>query len=247
VIALQIANEVNISFSPDSSDGAYERATEALVTGVIAAKREVRRLRLHRLRIGFNWFWRLDEATERRFWAALRDHGGRRFAQAVDWIGLDAYPGTVFPSSVPLGGERDAIVTALRSLRCFARVPGIPRDTPIKVEENGWPTLLPTARPRPCSSTSACSSPTTTKSRRSRPTAASCASSAGRLGFVHDLGSARQDGSDHGRGSRHRGRDGASRRRRRCQRGARRARAGGAAEGGGAVRLERRRLRVRRD
>jgi hypothetical protein len=143
VIALQIANEVNISFSPDSSDGAYERATEALATGVIAAKREVRRLGLQRLQIGFNWFWRLDEATERRFWAALRDHGGRRFARAVDWIGLDAYPGTVFPASVPLGDERDAIVTALRSLRCFARVPGIPRDTPIKVEENGWPTLLP--------------------------------------------------------------------------------------------------------
>ena len=114
VIALQIANEVNISFSPDSSDGAYERAPEALVAGVIAAKREVRRLRLHRLEIGFNWFWRLDEATEQRFWAALRDHGGRRFARAVDWIGLDAYPGTVFPPSVPLGGERDAIVTALR-------------------------------------------------------------------------------------------------------------------------------------
>jgi hypothetical protein len=143
VIALQIANEVNISFSPDSSDGAYERAPEALTTGVIAAKREAARLGLHRLKIGFNWFWHLDDATERRFWRALRDSGGPRFARAVDWIGLDAYPGTVFPPSVPPGGERDAIVSALRSLRCFARVPGIPRSTPIKVEENGWPTLPP--------------------------------------------------------------------------------------------------------
>jgi hypothetical protein len=143
VIALQIANEVNISFSPDSSDGAYAGAPAALVEGVIAAKREVRRLGLHRLEIGFNWFWHLDAATERRFWETLRDRGGRRFAQAVDWIGLDAYPGTVFPVSVPLGGERDAMVSALRSLRCFARVPRIPQSTPIKVEENGWPTLLP--------------------------------------------------------------------------------------------------------
>jgi hypothetical protein len=143
VIALQIANEVNITFSPDSSDGAYERAPEALVSGVIAAKREVRRLGLHRLKIGFNWFWHLGPAVERRFWQALRDHGGRRFARAVDWIGLDAYPGTVFPVSVPLDEVRDAIVTALRSLRCFARLPGIPRGTPIKVEENGWPTLPP--------------------------------------------------------------------------------------------------------
>ena len=35
------------------------------------------------------------------------------------------------------------MVSAMRSLRCFARVPGIPRSTPIKVEENGWPTLPP--------------------------------------------------------------------------------------------------------
>ncbi len=35
------------------------------------------------------------------------------------------------------------MVSALRSLRCFARVPGIPRSAPIKVEENGWPTLPP--------------------------------------------------------------------------------------------------------
>ena len=125
VIALQIANEVNISFSPDSSDGAYERAPQALVAGVIAAKREVRRLGLHRLKIGFNWFWRLDPATERRFWGALRD-GGRTFARAVDWIGLDAYPGTVFPATLaPLGGERDAMVSAMRSLRCYARSAGI--------------------------------------------------------------------------------------------------------------------------
>jgi hypothetical protein len=143
VVALQIANEVNIAFSPDSSDGAYERAPEALVQGVIAASREANRRGLTRLKIGFNWFWRLDGATERRFWGALRDRGGRRFARAVDWIGLDAYPGTVFPAVVPPGGERDAIVSALRSLRCFARVPGIPRGTPIKVEENGWPTLPP--------------------------------------------------------------------------------------------------------
>ncbi len=142
VIALQIANEVNISFSPDSSDGAYERAPQALVAGVVAAKREVRRLGLHRLKIGFNWFWRLDPATERRFWGALRA-GGPTFARAVDWIGLDAYPGTVFPATLAVGGARDAMVSAMRSMRCYARSAGIPRSTPMKVEENGWPTQLP--------------------------------------------------------------------------------------------------------
>jgi hypothetical protein len=140
VIALQIANEVNLTVSPDSSDGAYKRAPAALVQGVIAAKREARRLHLTHLKIGFNWFWRLDPANEQRFWANLKN---RTFARSVDWIGLDAYPGTVFPSMLPLAGARDAIVTALSSIRCFARGAGIGRRVPIKVEENGWPTQPP--------------------------------------------------------------------------------------------------------
>jgi hypothetical protein len=143
VVALQVTNEANLTLSPDSSDGAYARAREALVEGVVAAKDEARRRGLHRLRIGFNWFWRLDPATERSFWRSLRELGGRRFARSVDWLGLDVYPGTVFPPTLAPGGERDAIVTALASLRCLARGAGIAYSVPIKVEENGWPTQPP--------------------------------------------------------------------------------------------------------
>src|SRR4051812_24835360 len=42
VVAIQVTNEVNLADSPDSSDGAYERGRDALVQGVIAAKRESR-------------------------------------------------------------------------------------------------------------------------------------------------------------------------------------------------------------
>jgi hypothetical protein len=147
VVAIQIANEVNLSFSPDSSDGAYKGARQALVSGVIAAKDEVRRLGLTgRLTIGFNWAYRLDPATETSFWTSLRDLGGRRFVRALDWIGLDAYPGTVVPPVVPPGGERGAMTAAMSALRCYARIPGIPASVPMKVEENGWPTQPP-ARP----------------------------------------------------------------------------------------------------
>lgn len=144
VTALQITNEVNLTFSPDSSDGAYARAREALVEGVIAAKNEAQRRRLaDRLEIGFNWFWRLEPATERDFWSSLKRLGGRRFARSVDWLGLDVYPGTVFPTTLGPRGERDAIVSALATLRCFARGVGIRAVTPIKIEENGWPTQPP--------------------------------------------------------------------------------------------------------
>jgi hypothetical protein len=144
VIAIQIANEVNFTFSPDSSDGAYEGARQALVSGVIAAKDEVRRRGLGRgLAIGFNWAYRLDPASETSFWSSLRDLGGRAFGRAVDWIGLDAYPGTVFPPASTPGGERDGMVNAMSAIRCYARIPGIPERVPMKVEESGWPTQPP--------------------------------------------------------------------------------------------------------
>jgi hypothetical protein len=95
VVGLQIANEVNITFSRDSSDGAYEGAREALVQGVMAAKQEARRLGHDQLRIGFNWAYRTDPPNETSFWQALRDRGGPAFVASLDFIGLDVYPGTM--------------------------------------------------------------------------------------------------------------------------------------------------------
>ena len=141
VVGVQVANEVNFTISPDSSDGAYDGARDALIRGVIAAKREARARGFDQLTVGFNWFWRTDPSNEASFWNYLRDHGGRAFVRAVDWVGLDAYPGTVFPPAEPPGGERDGMVAAMSQLRkCFLPIPGIPASTPIHVEENGWPT-----------------------------------------------------------------------------------------------------------
>ena len=140
VVAIQVTNEVNLAESPDSSDGAYEGGRDALIRGVIAAKDEARRRGYDQLEIGFNWAYRNAPSADREFWDYLRDHGGPRFLAALDWIGLDAYPGTLFPPAHTPGGERDGVVNALDSLRCFARSAGIRDSVPIHVEENGWPT-----------------------------------------------------------------------------------------------------------
>ena len=42
MVGLQVTNEVNFTISPDSSDGAYAGARDALIQGVIAAKDEAR-------------------------------------------------------------------------------------------------------------------------------------------------------------------------------------------------------------
>jgi hypothetical protein len=142
VIGLQITNEVNIAFSRDSSDGAYEGARDALVQGVIAAKDEARRLGHDQLRIGFNWAYRTDPANETSFWQALRDRGGPAFVRSLDFIGLDVYPGTIFPPvESGIDGYRDAMVNAMSTVRCYATFPGIPPSVPIEIGENGWPTF----------------------------------------------------------------------------------------------------------
>jgi hypothetical protein len=144
VVAIQVTNEVNITFSPDSSDGAYEGARDALVRGVIVAKDEARRHGFRQLEIGFNWAYRTDPGSESTFWNGLRDHPQKpQFLAALDWVGVDAYPGTVFPPAHTEGGERDGMVNAFSSFRCYAAGAGIPDSIPIHVEENGWPTEPP--------------------------------------------------------------------------------------------------------
>ncbi|MFN8161019.1 MAG: hypothetical protein U0R52_08280 [Solirubrobacterales bacterium] len=141
VVGIQVANEVNLApIAPDASDSAYEGADEALVRGVIAAHSVAAARRYDHLGIGFNWVYWPPLAREETFFASLADLGGRRFARSVDWVGLDAYPGTFYPSTATPGAERDAMVAGLSRLRCLMPLAGLGHRVPIHVEENGWPT-----------------------------------------------------------------------------------------------------------
>lgn len=142
VVALQITNEVNFDFSADSSDGAYEGGKDALIQGVMAAKDEARKNGFGRLEVGFNWAYRYDPAHEQAFWDYLRDKGGKDFVAALDWVGLDTYPGTVFPpAEQSVDDYRDGMVNSMSAFRCYLRAAGIPDTVPIHIEENGWPTF----------------------------------------------------------------------------------------------------------
>ena len=55
VTALQITNEVNLKISPNTSDGAYENAIEALARGVPTAKHEATKRDYDQLTVGFNY------------------------------------------------------------------------------------------------------------------------------------------------------------------------------------------------
>ena len=139
---LQVTNEANVTGAPDAADGAYRGARAALVRGVIAARDEARRRGLPHLRIGFNWAYQLGR-SERAFFASLWRRGGKRFASAVDWVGLDYYPGTWGP---PLGsrdlgsGVRAATVSAIRMLREDLLPRARLTAADLQVSESGYPT-----------------------------------------------------------------------------------------------------------
>ncbi len=147
VTGLQITNEVNLTFSKNTSDGAYKRAVEALVRGVIEAKRTSLRLGYRHQKIGFNYSWRSAgtvAADDARFWTAVGRRGGARLRRATDWVGLDIYPGTFTPGllyPVPVVNLGDAFLEGLAQTReCYMPRAGFGRATPIRVEETGYPT-----------------------------------------------------------------------------------------------------------
>ena len=139
-VGLQVANEVNFTVSKDSSDGAYAGAKDALIQGVIAAHDEAQKRGYDQLEVGFNYVYRLDPQSDQGFWDYLRDQGGPPFAEAVDWIGLDAYPGTFFPPAATSDQMGPEMVKALDLIRSYAHGAGIADSVPIHVAENGYPT-----------------------------------------------------------------------------------------------------------
>jgi hypothetical protein len=147
VTGLQITNEVNLTFSPNTSDGFYKNSVHALIEGVIAAKRESLRHHYTWQKIGFNYAWRsADYGVDARFWQDLGRLGGRRLRHATDYVGIDIYPGTytpgiLLPNSPPIVNLADAFLEGLAQMRkCYLRHAGFGLATPIRIEETGYPT-----------------------------------------------------------------------------------------------------------
>ena len=143
-VSLQVANEANLPGAPGASDGAFAGAAEAVVKGVVAAKDQARQ-EGRGLRVGFNWGYDERPLAAGDFWATLGRLGGRAFAEAVDWVGLDTYPGTWSPqlaiTSLLPGLAGGAVKESVRALRdCFMPMAGLGGATSIHIAENGFPT-----------------------------------------------------------------------------------------------------------
>ena len=141
VTSFQVMNEANVD-APGVSDGGYPGAEDALVQGVIAAKAAARRAGYTQLRIGFNWFYELGKAQD-AFFSDLWKAGGKAFATAVDWVGVDAYPGTwgpALPSGDLAAAVRSATLGAIRACRLQLLPLAHLASVPLHFSESGYPT-----------------------------------------------------------------------------------------------------------
>ncbi len=137
LVAMTITNEINLAISPNTSDGAYPRAEQALVKGIIAAHQEAQRRGFGRLRFGFTFAYRFNPVADAAVFAGLRS-GGARFRAALGFVGVDFYP-ELYP------GRATAIPTATLQMmgtmrRCFMPLGGLTARVPIWITESGYDT-----------------------------------------------------------------------------------------------------------
>ncbi|MFF0632390.1 hypothetical protein ACFYTS_07790 [Nocardia sp. NPDC004151] len=132
--SLQIAQEPN--HAGPGGNGDFPLVRRAVVEGVLAARAEVDRLGLA-VRVGCNAAPAFDPGQQ--YWTDLGRLGGREFADALDYVGLDFFPDVFRPlPASELEAAATAVMTGFR--RDSLAAAGIPATTPIHISENGWAT-----------------------------------------------------------------------------------------------------------
>lgn len=142
VVGFSITNEANFPVSPNTSDGAYDRVIDALVRGVAAARDEGRAIGRPDLVIGFNVAWRYTPQSDARFWNDIGAKATPEFREALDYVGVQVYPGLVWPPVIrpgnDAGGETAEALTLVRD--CYMPKAGLGDEIDLWVSENGYAT-----------------------------------------------------------------------------------------------------------
>lgn len=142
VSAFSITNEINFPVSPNTSDGSYDRALEAMVRGVVVANRELRLLGRPAVELGFSVAWRYIPQEDAALWEDLGGLASPRFRRALDYVGVQVYPGLVWPpAEIPGRTAGDEIAEALTLVRdCYMPKADLGDEVDLWVSENGYPT-----------------------------------------------------------------------------------------------------------
>ena len=144
--ALSITNEGNFDGSANTSDGAYEGVLDALVRGMIVAREELDAMGRSDVELGFSVMWRWRPDSDRRFWEQLgaKADAAPAFRPALDYVGLQVYPGLVWPPApLPDRTAGEEIAEAMTLLRhCYMPKARLGFEVDTWVSENGYATNL---------------------------------------------------------------------------------------------------------
>jgi len=142
VVGFSITNEANFPVSPNTSDGAYEGVVDALVRGVAAARDEGLAIGRPDLVLGFNVAWRYAPQSDARFWDDIGAKATPAFRKALDYVGVQVYPGLVWPPAKRPGvSAGEEVIEALTLVRdCYMPKAGLGDGTDLWVSENGYAT-----------------------------------------------------------------------------------------------------------
>lgn len=136
VVALSITNEANFVASPNTSDGFYENNVDALVAGIVAAREEADRLGRRDLQLGFTYAYRFVD--DEGFFDEIGKRSTPAFQRALDYVGLQAYPGLVYPPPGVQTADQAMVDAATIMRTCLFPRAGIGDRTRIWVTENGY-------------------------------------------------------------------------------------------------------------
>jgi hypothetical protein len=144
LVALDITNEVNLPISANTSDGAYDGALDALLRGVVAARRALDARHRSDVSVGFTFAYRYVPSSDASFWTAIGARATPAFRAALGHVGLQLYPGLFWPPLLTPGQSAgDATAEALTLLRnCWMPKAGLGPGVPIWITENGYATNL---------------------------------------------------------------------------------------------------------
>ena len=144
LISLEVTYEANLTNSQQTSDGHFDGVIQGLIGGVLAAHKEIQRDGFDQLKVGFVWFYNSGPNNEERLWSQLGSEGGSKFAAALDWVGLNIFPGTSeYPGFLPVtpaGAEDQTVIQALAVMRqCYLPLAGLDDHVALHIQENSYP------------------------------------------------------------------------------------------------------------
>lgn len=137
LVKIQITEEPNNPDITSGGDGGFLNVKQAIIEGVLAAKEEIERLGLS-IQVGFNAV--ISFNPQDSFWSDVKALSTPEFTSALDYIGLDFYPGVFrpLPPGVDMGQAVNAVLHHYRHQNLAEG--GIPAHLPLHITENGWPT-----------------------------------------------------------------------------------------------------------